>query len=133
MASSSIVPTLSEMAELRAHGLGISILFPVCEARFACVSVVYLSIRFSFKESLILIKRQIYDLLTSLVTNSIPESSKIAENGSTVWELGTGKYRVYGLTESQLGGLTQILTPLQLSTSTLHTPLLARVKVEPGV
>ena len=40
---------------------------------------------------------------------------------------------MYGLTESQLGGSTQILIPLQSSTSTLNTPVLARVKVELGV
>ena len=34
--------------------------------------------------------------------------------------------------ESQLGGLTQILTPFRSSTSMLNTPLLARVKVELG-
>ena len=100
MASSSTILALSEMAELRAHGLGIPILFPISEVGFACVSAVYLSIRFSFKKSLILIKREIYDPLTLLVTVSIPESSKVAENGSTMWELGAGKYRVYGLTES---------------------------------
>ena len=132
MASSSTVPALSEMAELHAHGLGIPILFPVSEAGFACVSVVYLSIRFSFKESSILIEREIYDPVTLLVTITIPESSKIAENGSTMWELGAGKYRVYGLIESQMGGSTQILTPLRSSTSTLNTPLLARVKVDLG-
>ena len=132
MASSSTVHALSKMAELRAHGLGIPILFSISEAGFACVSAVYLSIRFSFKESLILIEREIYDPLTSLVAVTVPKSSKVAENGSIVWELGTGKYKVYGLTESQMGGSTQILTPLRSSTFTLNTPLLARMKVEPG-
>ena len=132
MASSSTVLALSEMAELRAYGLGIPILFPISEARFACVSAVYLSIRFSFKESSILIEWEIYNLVTSLVTVTILESSKVAENGSIVWELGAGKYKVYGLTESQMGGSTQILTPFLSSTSILNTFLLARVKVELG-
>ena len=132
MASSSTIPALSEMAELHAHGLGIPILFPISEARFAYISAVYLIIRFSFKESSILIEREIYDLVTLLVTVTILESSKVAENGFIVWELSVGKYRMYGLSESQMGGSTQILTSLRSSTSTLNTPLLARVKVEPG-
>ena len=132
MASSAILPAILDIVELRAHGLGVPVLFPITNAGFASVSAVYLSVRFLFKESSILIEHEIYDPATSLVFVTIPESSKVTESGSIVWELGAGKYRVYGLSESQMGGSIEVLTPLWSTTSTLNIPLLAKVKVEPG-
>jgi hypothetical protein len=68
MASCSTVPSVSDMVELRAHGLGVPILFPVAAEGFATVSVLHLSIRFSLQESIIWVEREIYDSATSLLS-----------------------------------------------------------------
>jgi hypothetical protein len=67
MASSSTVPQVSEMAELRAQGLGVPILFPIGPAGFASVSAIQLSIRFGLQESTIFVEREIIDPATSLL------------------------------------------------------------------
>ena len=53
MASTSIIPPVFEMAELRSHGIGVPILFPIDAHGIIVVSELHLSIRFSFKPSTI--------------------------------------------------------------------------------
>ena len=97
MASSSIVPCVSKMVELHANGLGILILFPIDANGFAYVSSLHLSIRFLLQDSTIWVKREIYDSATSLLSLTMRENSRLADNGSSVWEFCVGKYRAYGL------------------------------------
>lgn len=47
--------------------------------------------------------------------------------------LKPGKYRAYGLSDSLLGASIEVLTPQESSTCIIKTPLLARVKMEPGL
>ena len=63
MASSSSVSSLLEMAELRANGFGVPILFPIDVDGFAHVYSLHLSIRFSLQVGSIWVEREIYDLL----------------------------------------------------------------------
>ena len=46
MASTSFMPSLSEMAEIRSNGLGVPILFPVGEDGLAIVTALHFSIGF---------------------------------------------------------------------------------------
>ena len=59
MASSSTVPSVLKMVELRANGLGIPIIFPVDASGFASVSSLHLGIRFSLQDSTMWVEREI--------------------------------------------------------------------------
>ena len=133
MASTSIVPPVSEMAELRSHGIGVPILFLIDAHGIATVSGLHLSIRFSLKATTVWVEREVFHLDTRLLIKTLHETSKLTGNGNVVWELGAGKYRVYGLPDSQMGVSTKILASLRLSTSAFITPPVIRVKTESGV
>ncbi len=49
MASSSILPPVSEMAEIRLNGIGVPILFPLDAQGIAVVSELHLCLRFSLQ------------------------------------------------------------------------------------
>jgi hypothetical protein len=133
MASSSFVPSVSDMAELRANGLGVPILFPIHTSGFARVSSLQLSIRFSLLDSSVWVEREIHDPLTSLLSSTMRENPIPADNGSYVWDLPAGKYRVYGVPQSRPQVSTEIRTPPYSSASTFNTPPGVRVKIEPGI
>ena len=122
MASSSSVPSVLDMAELRANGLGVPILFPIDDDGFARVSSFHLCIRILLHDASIWVKRKIYDPLTSLLSSTMREDPIVADNGSFVWELPAGRYRVYGLPESRPHISTEIHTLLFLPPP-LSTPL----------
>ena len=64
IASSSFVPSVLDMAGLRANGIGVSIFFPIHANVFANVFFLHLSIRFLFQDGSIWVERKIYDPLT---------------------------------------------------------------------
>ena len=133
MASSSSVPSLLEMAELRANGFGVPILFPIDADGFAHVSSLHLTIWFTLQVDSIWVEREIYDPLTSLLSLTMRENPILTDNGSSVWKLAAGKYKVYGLPESRPHVSTEIRTPPYSSASTFNTPPAIRVKIEPGI
>ena len=51
MASTSFMPSLSEMAEIRSNGLGVPILFLVGEDGLATVTALHISIRFGLQDT----------------------------------------------------------------------------------
>ncbi len=126
-------PFLSDMAELRANGFGVPILFPIDVDGFAHVYSLHLSIRFSLQVASIWVEREIYDPLTSLLSLTMRENPILTDNGSSVWKLAAGKYKVYGLPESRPHVSTEIRTPPYSSASTFNTPPAIRVKIEPGI
>ena len=63
----------------------------------------------------------------------MPEVSKHSDDGSIIWTLKPGKYRVYGLTTSQMSIPTQLVTPRQSSICTMTPPPTVRVKIELGI
>jgi hypothetical protein len=99
------------MVELRANGLGIPILFPIDANGFAFVSLLHLSIRFSMQDRTIWVKHEIYDTATSLLSLTMRENPIVADNGSSMWELGVGKYTVYGLPYSSTNASMEFRTP----------------------
>jgi hypothetical protein len=117
------------MAEFRSHGIIVPILFPINAKGIVVVSCLHLSIRFSLKANTIWVKREIFHPDTGLLVQTLHETS----NGNVVWELGAGKFRVYGLPHSQMGVSTENLVPLRSSTAALSTPPIISVKTEPGV
>ena len=94
MASSSTVPCVSKMVELRSNGVMIPLLFPIDANGFAFVYSGHLSIRFSLQNNTIWVEHGIYDNATSLLSLTMHEHSRVADNGSSVWELCVGKYKV---------------------------------------
>jgi hypothetical protein len=133
MASSSFVPSVSNMAELRANGFGVPILFPIDTSGFARVSSLQLSIRFSLFDSSVWVEREIHDPLTSLLSSTMRENPIPADKGSYVWDLPAGKYRVYGVPQFRPQVSTEIRTPPYSSASTFNTPLGVTVNIEPGI
>ena len=121
----------TSMAELRSHGIGVPILFPVDAHGTASVSDLHLSIRFSLKTSTIWVEREIFNPDTGFLVQTLHETSKLSDNGNAIWELSAGKYRVYGLPDS--GVSPEILTSLRSSTSSLNTPPVITAKTEPDV
>ena len=61
------------------------------------------------------------------------ETSKHSNDGIMIWTLKPSRYRVYGLTTSQMSNPTQFVTPCQSSTCTITPPPTVRVKIESGV
>ena len=133
IASSSTVPCMSEMVELHANGLGIPILFPLDANGFAFVSSLHLSNMFSLQDSTIWVEREFYDNATSLLSLTMRVNSRVADNGSLVWELCAGKYQVYGLPDFSTHVSTEIRTPPHSSSSTLKSPPVIKVKIEPSI
>ena len=89
-----------------------------------------LSIRFKLQDTSIWIEREVHDPVTLLVTHIIPEVPSIADDGLAQWRLTPSKYRVYGLTISQMAVPTQLQTPRRSSSCTMPTPSRVRVKVK---
>ena len=122
MTSTSVVPPVSTMAELRSHGIGVPLFFPIDAQGIAVVSELHLSIRFSFKPNTIWVEREIFHPVTGLLVYTFHETSKVTDNGIVVWELAAGKYKVCGWSDSQLGVSKEILAPLRSSTAAFSTP-----------
>ena len=84
MASSSAVPFVFEMVELRANGLGIPIIFPTYVNGFASVSSLHIPIRFSLQDSTIWVECKIHDSVTSLLSLTMHEIPRVADNRSSM-------------------------------------------------
>ena len=119
MASISALPFLSEMAEIHSNGLGVPILFPVGEDCLATITTLYISIKFGLQNTSLWVEREVYDPHTSALSHTVPEASKHSEDGTIIWTLKPGRYRVYGLITSQMSNPTQFVTPHQSSTCTI--------------
>ena len=108
-------------------------IFPVDAIGFAFVFSLHLSIRFSLQDSTIWVERKIYDTAISLLSLTMRENPRFADNGSPLWELGAGKYRVYGFFNSSTNVSTDIHTPPHSSASILNIPPVVKVKLEPSI
>ena len=87
-----------------------------------------LSLRFGFRSGTIYVEEEVFDANGELC-ESIFQVKDSTDEGY-VWNLTSGTYKVYGLSDVQMSGSTIIMTP-PTSTSTVHVPGLATVKVEP--
>ena len=119
------------MVEVRANGTDIPICFPVDAAGFANISSLHLSIRFNFVQSSLWVECEVFNPMTSMLTHTMPESSICSDHSFCTWILLPGKYRVYGLSESQFVASTQLRTPRRSSLCTMAGPYPVKVKVEP--
>ena len=84
MASTSFVPDLVNMVEIRAHGLGIPLLLSIDDFGLAIVSSICLSIRFKLLASSIWIERELLDSVTLEISHTITKLSIHSEDGSTL-------------------------------------------------
>ena len=124
---------MSETIELLANGLAILIIFPVYTNNFASVSSLHLSIRFALQDKTIWVEREIYDTDISLLLLTMCENPRVADNGSSMWELCVGKYIEYGFPDSCTNVYTKIRIPPHSSSTTLNTLPMVKVKIEPGI
>ena len=83
----SSVSFVTDMAELRANGFRVPIIFPINAEGFARVSSFHFCIRFLLHDASIWVEREIYYSLTSLLSSTMRENLIVADNGSSVWEL----------------------------------------------
>ena len=121
------------MAELCVNGLEISILIPLEANGFAIVSSLRRDISFGLQYSSMWVEREVCDLVSCEVSHTLPVLSIMSDDGSTAWKLNLGRYRIYGLTTSQMALPTQLLTTSQSLSYTIITLTAARVKMEPRV
>ena len=84
------------MVEIRAHGLGIPLLLPVDDFGLVAVSSIRISIRFKLLASSIWIEGELLDQVTLEISPTITELSTHSEDGSTLWNLCSSRYHVYG-------------------------------------
>ena len=122
MASTLFMPSLSEMAEIHSNGIGVPILSPVGEDGLATVIALHISIRFGLQDTSLWVEREVYDPYTSALSHTVLEVSKHSDDGSIIWTFKPDRYRMYGLTTSQMSIPTQLVTPRQSSTCTMTPP-----------
>ena len=120
---------------LYVHGVGVPLTFQKDEDGLAIVTAQRLSLRFGFREDTIIVDEDVFDVVTSELTHTLGRVSQRDENNNLFWSLHPGRYRVFGLTDSQMAASTEILTPRNSSTCTIQTPLPrdVKVKIEPGL
>src|ERR1700738_2101019 len=120
---------------LYVHGVGVPLTFQKDEDGLAIVTAQRLSLRFGFREDTIIVDEDVFDVVTSELTHTLGRVSQRDENNNLFWSLHPGRYRVFGLTDSQMAASTEILTPRNSSTCTIQTPLPCdvKVKIEPGL
>ena len=109
MVSSSTIPYVADMAELRANGLGVPLLFPVDAQGFATISSLHLSIRFKLQNTSVWIEGEVCDPVTLLVTHTIPEVPSIvndglAQNETYSWQVQSIQF--YNLTNGSAHAVT---------------------------
>lgn len=120
------------MVFIRVDGHEVAVCFPIVEDGLVTVTALTLSLRFQFREDSIFVEEEIVDLDSSKVTHAVGYLCISIDEGK-VWLLKAGKYRAYGLSHSLLDASTKVLTPQLTSTASIQTPILSRVKVEPGL
>ena len=126
MASTTISELPLQAAILSAYGSNAPVSFPVNGEGVAVVSSKHLSMRFHFDESSLYVEKHVFDDSNqSSPSHTVIQQPHQSPTQSLVWELGPGKYDVYGLPMTMDKG-----RPNQSSTCTIHTPLLRNVKVE---
>ena len=119
------------MALLRAEHHSVPVLFPLGEDGHAIVICTTLSLRFQFRDVTIFVE-EVFDDQTGLVLHGVRQNR--GENDiASLWLLKPGKYRVYGVSESEFMCSTKLLTTRESSTVSIERPLLSRVKIEPGL
>ena len=74
-----------------------------------------------------------YDTATSLLSLTMRENPRVANNESSMWELCANKYKVYDLPDPSTNVSTKLCTPPHSSASTFNIPPLVKVKIEPDL
>ena len=120
------------MALLPAEHHSVPVLFPLSEDGHAIVTCTTLSLRFQYRDVTIFVEEEVFDNQTSLVSHAVRQTRGENDVGS-FWLLKPGKYRIYGVSESMLECLIELLTPRESSTISIERPLLSKVKIEPGL
>jgi hypothetical protein len=88
---------------------------------------------FSLQDSIIWVEREIYDIATFLLSLTMRENPRVADNGYSTWELCASKYKVYELLGPSTNVSTDFYTPPHSSASTFNILLLVKVKFELGI
>ena len=129
----SFVPDLVNMVEIRAHGLGILFLLLFDDFGLAAVFSICLSIRFKLFASSIWIEHELLNPVTLQISHTITELSTHSKDGSTLWNLCSGRYRVYGVVDSEMPSSTDVLPSSRSFTHAFYTPPVVSIKVELGI
>ena len=133
MASTLALPFLSEMTKICSNSLGVPIHFPIDEDGLATITALHISIRFGLQDTSVSVEREVYDPLILTLSYTIPEASKLSNDGTIIDSFGlsslagTGSMALLVLRcLIRLSLLSLVNPPLVL----LHPPIV-RIKIEP--
>lgn len=122
----------SALAFIRADDHPVPVTFPVGPAGYATVSERSLALQFLFKKESVHIEEEIFEFKSPQASQSIGQLSFRNDDGK-VWFLKPGKFRAYGISISLMDASTELLTSRESSMSSVQTPSLRKVKIEPGL
>jgi hypothetical protein len=132
MASENIGPFCTSFATIQADGDGVPISFPLGSDGLALVSTVFLGFRFQLNIASLHIDEEVFDSIFGDVIHTIGQIPMCNGDGKH-WLLRPGRFRLYGLSESTMAVSTKLAPSLRSPSSTNHTPVSSRMKVEPNV
>jgi hypothetical protein len=78
------------------------------------------------------IDEEVFDSVSGDLSHTIGQIH-VCDGDDKHWLLRPGRFRLYNLSESTMATSTGLATPLQSPSSTIHTPLSSKVKVELGI
>ena len=116
------------MATIRALNHSIPLMIPLGDDGLAKVAWWFLSMRFKLNQDSIHVEEEVFNDNGNLSYTILQVSFRIDDG--RVWFLLPGRYKVIGVTESQMATTIVLLTPGVSLTSTTHVPLLATIKKE---
>ena len=128
MASEIIDPFSTSFATIRADGESVPISFPLGSDGSALVSAIHLGLWFQLNIASLQIDKEVFDQVSGDVTHTIGQIPMCNRDGKH-WLLRPGKFRLYGLSESNMAASIELATPLRSSSCTNHTLLSSKVKV----
>jgi hypothetical protein len=108
---------------------GVPISFPLGNNGVAHVTSLRLSLRFQMSEDFMFIDEEVYDAQSGDLIHTIGQSP-ICDGASKQWLLNAGRYRVYGVSDSVMVAITELVTSHRSSTGTIQLTHATQVKVE---
>jgi hypothetical protein len=129
MAAQIPCDTHPRLAIIYFDGEGVPISFPLGNDKIALVTSMRLNLRFQMSEEFMFIDEEVYDAQSGDLIHTIGQSP-ICDGASKQWLLNTGRYQVYGMSDSVMAASTELVTSHRSSTGTVQLTLATHVKVE---
>jgi hypothetical protein len=105
-----LVNTIAEFVVLCFDGEGVPVSYSLGDEGVACVTSLRLSLRFRLNEEFMYIDEDVYDAHSGDLIYTIGQSPE-CDGDSKEWLLRSGRYQVYGVSESVMAASTELVTP----------------------